>query len=231
MKDLAVQAPDWVRAVAQADWYERDQRRIEHGGLPKGKEARESYATTVGEDGCYLLDMLAAATTPPHLRELPSVKTLEVSWSQQYERTTGATAAGRSSGRRPLRWKELTEFPRAAEQLESPSDRDARYRTNRDTHGLGSRGHYTEPCDQKKVSLLPHVPTTPATVHDSQGPALIQKALADCQLPPRDHIVDTAYIDAARLVKSAQAHHIPLVGPTRPKAGWQNKVAGAYGYD
>src|SRR5712692_1440819 len=56
---LAVQAPDWVRAVARADCYERDQRRREPGRLPKGKAARESYAKTVGEDGFPLLDALA----------------------------------------------------------------------------------------------------------------------------------------------------------------------------
>ena len=37
LNDLAVQAPDWVRAVAQTDWYERYQRRIEHGRCPKAK--------------------------------------------------------------------------------------------------------------------------------------------------------------------------------------------------
>jgi len=42
LNDLAVQAPDWVRAVARADWYERYQRRSEQGRLPKGKDARES---------------------------------------------------------------------------------------------------------------------------------------------------------------------------------------------
>ena len=53
----------------------------------------------------------------------------------------------------------------------------------------------------------------------------------NASLLPREHIVDAAYIDAELLVKSAQEHHITLVGPARPKAGWQNKVAGAYGYD
>ena len=231
LNDLAVQAPDWVQAVAQADWYERYQRRIEHGRLPKGKEARNNYAKTVGEDGVYLLDMLAEPTTPPHLRELPSVKTLEVIWSQQYERPSVLKPSGESSGRGPVRWKDLTELPRAAEQLESPYDLDARYRTKRDTHWLGYLVHYTETCDRKKVWLITHVHTTPATVHDSQCTALIQEALAARQLTPREHIVDTAYIDAELLVKSTKDHHITLVGPARPKAGWQNKVAGAYGYD
>src|SRR4029434_8920324 len=154
LNDLAVQAPAWVRTVAQADWYERYQRRIEHGRLPKGKEARDSYAKTVGEDGFHLLEALAASTTPAHLRELPSAKTLQVIWSQQYERTTGPTSSGQSSGRHPVRWKELTELPRAGAQLDTPYDLDARYRTKRDTHWLGYLVHYTETCEQKQVSLI-----------------------------------------------------------------------------
>src|SRR6266849_5353734 len=67
LNDLAVQAPDWVRAEARADWYERYQRRSEQGRLPKGKDARENYAKTVGEDGFHLLDALAAPTAPPQL--------------------------------------------------------------------------------------------------------------------------------------------------------------------
>jgi transposase len=175
--------------------------------------------------------MLAAATTPPHLRELSSVKTLEVIWSQQYERTTEPKSSGRSSGRRPVRWKALTELPRAAEQPESPYDLDARYRTKRDTHWLGYMVHYTETCDLKEISLITHVHTTPATVHEAQCTALIQEALNKRTLTPREHIVDAAYVGAELLVKSAHEHRITLVGPPRPKAGWQNKVAGAYGYD
>ena len=193
--------------------------------MPKGKEARDSYAKTVGEDGFYLLDMLAASTTPPHLRELPSVKTLEVIWSQQYERPSVAKPAGQSSGAARSAGR-TTELPRAAEQLESPYDLDARYRTKRDTHWLGYMVHYTETCDQKKVSLITHVHTTPATVHDSQCTALIQEALAERKLTPREHIVDTAYTDAELLVKSAQEHHITLVGPDAPQSGMAKQSGG-----
>ena len=231
LNDLAVQAPGWVRTVAHAAWYERYQRRCELGRLPKGKDAREAYAQTVGEDGFSLLDALAAPTTPTQLRKLPSVQTLEVIWSQQYERLTGPKTVGGSSGHRPVRWKELKELPRAAAQLESPYDLDARYRTKRDTHWLGYVVHYTETCDQTQVSLITHVHTTPATVHDSQCTALIQDALSERNLLPREHIVDAGYTAAELLLRSAQDHQITLVGPSRPQAGWQTKVAGAYSND
>ncbi len=188
LNDLTVQAPDWVRAVVRTEWYERYQRRSKQGRLPKGKEARNSYAKTVGEDGFYLLDVLAAPTTPPQLRELSSVKTLQVIWAQQYERLMRPKPSGGASGRSPVRWKDLKELPRAAEQLESPYDLDARYRTKRDTHWLGYMVHYTETCDRTKVSLITHVHTTPATVHDSQCTALIQDALGKRILTPREHI-------------------------------------------
>ena len=83
LNDLAVQAPDWLRRVAPAEWYECYHRRSEQGRLPKGKDAREQYARTVGEDGFYLFDLLAAATTPAPLRGLPSIMTLQVIWEQQ----------------------------------------------------------------------------------------------------------------------------------------------------
>jgi transposase len=228
LNDLAVQAPDWVRAVARADWYERYQRRSKQGRLPKGKEAREDCAKTVGEDGFYLLDHLAASTTPAPLQELPSVKTLKVVWSQQSERRMEAKSAGGSSGRAAVRWKELKELARAAEQLESPYALDARSRTKRDTHWLGYMVHDTETCEEKQLSLITHVHTTPATGQDSPCTALIQPALGQRQLLPREPIVDAAYVDAELLVSSRQDHGITLVGPARRAPSWQAKQEGIY---
>jgi transposase len=196
LNDLTVQAPDWLPTVASPEWDERYQRRSEQGRLPKGKEAHERYAQTVGEDGAHLLAGLAAPTTPAPLRELASVKTLTEVWAQQYERRTEAPSAGGSQWVPAVRWKALTELPRAAEQLESPYDLDARYRTKRDTHWLGSMVHYTETCEPQQISLITHVHTTPATVHDSQCTALIQDALGKRDLLPREHLGDAGYIDA-----------------------------------
>ena len=92
-------------------------------------------------------------------------------------------------------------------------------------------GHYTETCDPQQLSLITHVHTTPATVHDSQCTALIQEALVKRHLPPDQHIVDAGYIDAELLVSSTEDHQLTLAGPPRPKAGWQTKVPGAYSHD
>jgi transposase len=227
LNPLAVQAPDWLRTVAPPEWYERYQRRSEQGRLPKGKEARERYSQAVGEDGFSLLDRLGAPMAPSPLRELPTVKTLEEVWAQQYERQSAAKAVEGSGGRPLVRWKDLQEFPRAADQLESPYDRDARYRHKRGTNWMGDMVHYTETCDQPRVSLIPHVHTTPATVHDSQCTALIQAALAKRQLLPREQFVDAAYIDAELLVSSLQEYGIALVGPPRRNPSWHGKQAGA----
>ena len=150
----------------------------------------------MGEDGFQLLDAIAAATTPALLRELASVKILQAIWAQQYERQPRAQATDESTGQSSVRWKEVKELPHAAEQLESPYDLDARYRTKRDTHWLGYMVHYTETCEREQVSLITHVHTTPATVHDSQCTALIQEALDQRKLLPREHLVDAGYIDA-----------------------------------
>src|SRR5262249_42545966 len=55
---LSTTAPEWVRGVAPADWYERYGRRIEDTRLPHKREEREAYAETVGRDGFALLDRL-----------------------------------------------------------------------------------------------------------------------------------------------------------------------------
>jgi transposase len=47
-------------------------------------------------------------------------------------------------------------------------------------------------------------------------------------LPPEEHWVDAAYIDAELLVRSQDDHGITLRGPTRPNPTWYMHVPGAY---
>ena len=228
LNELAILAPDWVRTVALPEWYERYRQRNEEGRLPKGQTAREAYARTVGEDGFRILEALETAVAPAGLRDAPSVKTLRQVWEQHYERFLSLPGATEGATRLQARWKDLRELPRAAEQLESPYDLDARYCTKRSTRWLGYKVHYTETCDLDNVYLITQVQTTPATLHDIHCTAPIQAALQHRNLLPQEHIVYAAYIVAAVLVSSQQEYGITLVGPPRPNSSWHTKQAGGY---
>jgi len=90
---------------------------------------------------------------------------------------------------------------------------------------------FTQPLTPTTPHLLTHVHTTPATVHEAQCTTPIQQALVDKDVPPRDHLVDAAYISSELLVASRDEQGIALRGPTRPSQGWQTQVEGAYTVD
>jgi transposase len=226
---VATVAPAWLQAVTPLAWYERYSRRIEESRLPKDKTEREAYAQVVGEDGFQLLDALEAPDAPQEARELPMLETLRRTWQRHYERT-GTTASAEGEGRTyRVRFKSPQELPPATEGIESPYDAEARYRHKRDTAWTGYMVHVSETCESTAPHLLTHVHTTPATVHEAQCTTPIQQALIEKDVPPREHLVDAAYISAALLVSSREEQDIILRGPTRPSQGWQTQVEGAYG--
>ena len=53
---LAAEAPDWVRTLAEPEWYDRYGRRVEDSRLPRSKAKRAAYAVAVGTDGYAVLD-------------------------------------------------------------------------------------------------------------------------------------------------------------------------------
>jgi transposase len=220
---LATVAPDWLRGSAPVQWYERDSKRIEEAHLPTEETKRHAYAQTVGADGFHVLDALEASEAPAEVRALPMLETLR----RDERRPAPGTAPGTPAGSH-VRFKSNKELPRAAEGVESPYDTDARYRNKRDTQWTGYMVHVSETCEPAAPYLLTHVHTTPATVHEAQCTAPIQQALVDKDMPPRDHLVDAAYIDAELLVESQDEHGIILRGPPRPSPGWQAQVEGAY---
>jgi hypothetical protein len=171
----------------------------------------------VGEDGFALFDALDADEAAAPLRSLPAVQVLRTAWARHYERTGG-----------PVRWRADAELPRAAEGIESPYDPEARYRTKRDLHWTGYMVHVTETCDKDDVHIVTHVMTTTADVHEARCTTPIHRALVDQGLPPDEHLVDAAYVDAELLVSSQHEHGIDLVGPPRSDSSWQTKVEGAY---
>ncbi len=89
--------------------------------------------------------------------------------------------------------------------------------------------HVSETCEPTAPHLLTHVHTTPATVHEVQCTTPMQQALIEKDIPPREHLVDAAYISSELLVSSREEQDIILRGPTRPSQGWHTQVEGAYG--
>jgi transposase len=228
LNELATVAPAWLQAMAPLAWYERSGKRIEDTRLPQGQASRDAYAQMVGEDGFALLDALEAAATPEHLRALPLITTLRQTWQRHYERASGEGTAQGDPARSSVRFKRNQALPPAAEAIESPYDADARYRHKRDTSWTGYMVHVSETCEPTAPHLLTHVHTTPASVHEAQCTTPIEQALKNKALAPREHFVDAAYISAELLVHSRDEHGITLRGPTRPRQGWQQQVAGAY---
>ncbi len=225
---VATVAPDWLQALSPLAWYERYSRRIEESRLPKATAAREAYAQMVGEDGFHFLDAVEGAEAPKEARELPVIATLRRTWQRHYDRIVDERAGTAGGPAHRVRFKTNRELPPAAEGIESPYDADARYRHKRDTQWTGYMVHVSETCEPTTPHLLTHVHTTPATVHEAQCTTPIQQALVDKDVPPREHLVDAAYISSALLVHSRDEQGITLRGPTRPSQGWQTQVEGAY---
>ena len=220
LNELAAVAPDGLREVASKDWDKRYARRVEDGRLPRAAAEREAYARDVGEDGFALLDRLDRPETPERLRSLPAVEVLRRVWARHFVREDGAPPSGGA------RLRAKGDPPPATEPIESPYDREARFRTRSGMAWTGYVVHLSESCEDDSVHLITHAMTTIATVHEARCTAAIHQALAGKGLVPGEHLVDAAYVDAELVVRSREDHGIDLLGPPRPNPSWQGKVEG-----
>jgi transposase len=214
LNELATVAPDWLRGIAPASWYERYSLRAEQSRLPKGEKARQEYAEMVGQDGHFLLQTLEREQ--PKLQTLSRVQTLKQVWDRHYARSeVGETI-----------WRKDAELSRAATAIESPYDTQARHSNKHELSWTGYKVHLTETCDADLPRLITHVHTTVATTQDVSCTKDIQQGLADKSLLPSRHLVDTGYVDAQLLVQSQEKHQVELFGPPRGAKGWQVKEGG-----
>jgi transposase len=217
LNELATEAPEWLRNIAPEEWYQRYGRRIEDTRLPQGAAKREAYAQVIGQDGFKLLDMLTKSDAPQGLNELPKVQILRRVWERHFKHEEGQ-----------VRLKAKRELSSASEAVESPYDDEARYRSRSGTKWTGYIVHVSETSEDDKPNLLTNAFTTSASVHEVRCTKQIQQALVDRGLPPGQHLVDAAYIDAELLVSSRQDQGISLVGPPRKNPSWHVRVEGAY---
>ncbi|WP_069791842.1 IS1182 family transposase (plasmid) [Cyanobacterium sp. IPPAS B-1200] len=215
---LAVVAPDWLSSVIEDDWFERYSKPVEDSRLPKGTEARNLMAETIGRDGLKILEELYDHPDSPRwLREVPAVETLRMTWVHQYWVNNGQ-----------LHWRSHQDLPPAGMRSNSPYDPEARYSKKRHTTWLGYKVHLSETCEKNQVHLITNVKTTEAHLADVDQIESIHQSLAQKELLPKEHLVDTGYVDGTLLVESKQQYGLDLVGPVRENVSWQSKEPDAY---
>lgn len=89
MNEPTTTAPDWLRSVADQEWFDRYGSWIEDSRLPSKqllfmKAERVEYAKTVSKDGFALLRMLAAGEVPDVLATPPRLSILRKVWDRHY---------------------------------------------------------------------------------------------------------------------------------------------------
>src|SRR5215210_1353698 len=208
---LADLAPDWLRTHGRYEWVERYARRPEDDRLPSKQAERQVLAETIGRDGLELLVAVDADAAPPCLRDLPALRVLRAVWIQNYL----VTETG-------VRWRTDKEgLPPAARFISSPYDTDAHYARKHTTSWVGYKVHLTETCEDDAPNLITNVETTPGPVADGAVTTRIHQALAERDLLPGLHVVDTGYLDAELLVTTPARFGVDLLGPTRKDYHWQ----------
>jgi transposase len=121
LNSLAVVAPDWLRALAPPEGYERYGPRVDNYRLPKTDAAREALAAAIGADGVRLLQAVEAAQEAPWLRHVPAVQTLRHVWAQQHEPTAPSDPDAHPPDAVPaVRWRPVTTLAAAATLIASP---------------------------------------------------------------------------------------------------------------
>jgi transposase len=217
LNDLAVMAPDWLQALAPAEWYRRHGRRVENYHLPKTDAAREELARVIAADGERLLAAVDAASDQPELAQLPSVATLRRVWAEQYTGEPGQ-----------LRWREVKDMPSPAGLISSPYDTDARYSTKRGMEWVGYEVHFTETCDADRPRLIVNVESTPATTPDDNMIEEVHESERGRDLLPGEHLVDKGYTDSLVLVASLSAYGVTIVGPVAEDPSWQARAGAGF---
>jgi transposase len=206
---LASVAPDWLQQWVPGSWFGRYGRRFDNYRLPSGKAERVALAEQIGADGSALLTALHEPAAPAWLWHVPAVETLRRVWLQQFV-----------VREEHLRWRTAEELPPSALVIRSPYDVDARYSQKRQTAWTGYKAHLTETCDPDLPSLITNVETTDATVTDYEMTPVIHEHLAQRDLLPGEHLLDSGYMTADHLVSSKE-QGIDLVGPVADDPSWQ----------
>jgi transposase len=217
LNSLATVVPEWIKARAPSEWYDRYEMRMENFRFPKEKSKQEALANEIGKDGWYLLQLVAAEKALGWLREVPAIEVLRRVWVQQFWVQD-----------EHIHWRSNDDIPPAAKLISSPYDPEAHMSIKRSTIWTGYKAHLTETCDDDLPHLVVHVETTPATTQDIEMTDVIHQALERKELLPSEHFMDTGYVDGDHMVQAQTRYHLALLGPVVTDGSWQARDQHAY---
>ena len=210
---LTEAAPEWLVSQISADWFDRYGPRFEAYRLPKEKAEQEALRSQIGLDGWHLLAAIYEPQTPAELQTLLEVEIMRQVWIQQYYVEESQ-----------LKWREQADLPPHSLLIQSPYDIDIRNRTKRTLNWTGYALHLTETCDEERPHLIVNVETTPATTADIRTLDQVHTNLAQKELLPAEHLVDSSYVDGEHLHTSQAEYGLDLLGPVPANSSWQVKT-------
>jgi transposase len=214
---LAVAVPAWLTDFAPPEWYDRYERKADAFRLPVGDGPRLDYALTIGRDGFALLEALHSTGAPAGARDLPALQMLRQIWVQHYTRQDDE-----------IIWRKDKQLPPGRVLIRSPFDAEARVSTKRGSQWTGYKVHLTETCEPDAPHLITQVATSESTTTDVEATDGVHQVLAERDLLPGVHLVDTGYTSAQLIVSARREHDVELLGPVhlpttrqaREKAGF-----------
>jgi transposase len=200
---VAVQAllavdPEWTRATGPPTWEERYGQRCVAERLSESE--RVVLQSETGRDGQWLLDRLAAPSTPANLNRLAEVEVLRSVWAQQYEVRDQAVIF-----RAPGPYDGET-------RIQSPHDPEARYSKKRDQEWIGDKLQVTETDDEGMPHLITDIAITSSVESDQQALGEIQARQMEREVLPKQRLVDQGYVSGQTLADSAALGE-DLIGP------------------
>lgn len=204
--------PQWIVPLLDPGWDLRYGRKVETGrliGRGRGKTTTEKLAAQIGADGAALLAAIDADSSAGWMNQLPQVAYLRLMWGQQFRPGPGGG----------LRLRDVADMPPSAARPQSPYDSDARFSSKNDGEitWIGSKAHLSETCDEDRPHLVIDVHTQQATSPDATATAVISDKLANRDLTPGTHLIDSAYPTAAALAGAA-AYGTTVITPI-PRTG------------
>lgn len=171
---VALAEPEWLRAWAPREWFERYGRRIEESRLPQGKEDRRRYAALVGADGMQLLERAYAPVTPAALRSLAAVEAQRQVWIAQYVVHEGQ-----------IQLRDPKDMPLAEVEIETPYEVEARFGEKRGHRWIGYKVHLAETCEEASPHLVLRwrPPSRPPPMSSNSPPSSGGSRATTCSRP------------------------------------------------